>query len=158
MPINTRKDMKNMFCKKCGKEIDGNMRFCPYCQEPTTNVQVNAPEQKTAQLRCLPSFILGLIGSIFGILGGVCTTMCTIGKSSNDAFLLIVGGSVIALIGACLCLNKAKLGSVLEVIGTLMIIFRAFSHGAEFMTVFAIVFLVLASLIGVVYSFFIKSK
>lgn len=147
-----------MFCKKCGQEIEGGVQFCPNCGNPSSESQ-ELTLKKEEKLRCLPSFILGLIGSLFGMFGGICTTMCSFGSSSNNAFFLIVGGSLIGLIGACLCLNKAKLGSILETAGALMIIYRAyFKGGSDFMTVIALVLLLLGGIVGLVYAFLIKRK
>ena len=83
--------------------------------------------------------------------------MCSV-FDSNSAFIMIVGGSVIGLIGACMCLTKAKIGTILEMVGVLLIIIRAYSSGAEFLTVVAMVFLVLAVLIGLGHTFLSKRK
>lgn len=147
-----------MFCNNCGKEIKEETQFCPYCGASlATKEVVNDYPAVKGKSVCLPSFILGLIGSLFGIFGGICTTMCSV-FSSNSAFIWIVGGSLVGLVGACLCLSKSKLGSVLELIGALMIIVRAYGGGADFMTVIALIFLLFGGLIGVVYSFIIKKK
>lgn len=154
-----------MFCKSCGKQLADHVRFCPYCGDAVVaaqtpaHVPAPAPEKaKANELRCLPSFILGVTGSTFGMLGGICTTMCSFG-SGGSAFFFIFGGSIIGLIGACLCFKKAKIGSLLELLGALMIIYRAFfDGGSEFMSVFALILLLFGGLIGVVYSFLIKRK
>ena len=66
---------------------------------------------------------------------------------------------MVGLIGACLCFKKAKIGSILELIGSFMIIYRAyFDGGSDFMSVIALVLLLFGGLIGVVYSFIIKRK
>ena len=144
-----------MFCKKFGGEIQEGTVFCPGCGQPVVEKQ-ETPHNKS---RCLPSFILGLIGSIFGLFGGICTTMCSFGSSSNNAFLFIFGGSLVGLIGACLCLNKAKIGAILEIVAALMIIYRAyFKGGSDFMTVIALLFLLFGGIIGLVYTFLIKRK
>ncbi len=151
-----------MFCEKCGKEmINGR---CPFCGNiagaPSANQQT-APANPD-EVRSLPAFILGLIGAIFGMLGGICTTMCGgIVSSSfgNTAFIFIFGGSVAALIGACLCLKKAKLGSIVMSIGTVLVIWRAwFGGGAEFMTVIGSVLMLTGCIIGLVSAFAIKRK
>ena len=146
------------FCQKCGKEIVDNCVLCPHC-----GAEQSSSEKSTEQLpveekdKCLPSFIIGLIGSIFGMFGGLCTTMCSCGSSSNSAFLLIFLGSVVGMIGTCLCLKKAKTGALLQLLGALMMIVRAFSEGAELLTVFGLVLLLLAGIIGVTCSF-LKSR
>lgn len=109
--------------------------------------------------RCLPAFIIGLIGSIFGMFGGLCVTMCDWRTGGNAPFLLIFGGSVVGLIGACLCMSKAKTGSILELIGGVMIIICAYGiTGADVMSVFAMVLLLIGGLIGIIDSFIVKHK
>lgn len=138
-----------MKCTHCGHESSENTTNCTQCGKPFNN---------STEQRCLPSFILGVVGSLFGILGGICTTMCSV-VGSNNAFFLIVGGSLIGLIGACLCMKKAKIGSILEIVGALMIIYRAyFKGGSDFLTVIALLFLLFGGLIGLVYAFIIKRK
>ena len=105
--------------------------------------------------KCLASFIIGLIGSIFGILGGLCTTMCSCG-GAGSAFILIFFGSIIGMIGTTLCLSKAKLGCILQIVAALMIIIQAYTKGAEFMSIFAWILLMVAGIIGVVYCYFIN--
>ncbi len=146
-----------MFCEKCGKELENGK--CPVCGENSTpNAQPTVSTNKP-KLRCLPSFILGLLGSIFGLMGGICTTMCSFGSSSNSAFFFIFVGSLVGLVGACLCLSKAKIGSILETVAALMIIYRAyFGGGSDFMTVIALLLLLSGGIIGLVYSFIIKRK
>lgn len=148
-----------MFCKNCGKEIENGIEVCPNCgQSVASEIQTKTSEDKS-KLRCLPSFILGLIGSVFGLMGGICTTMCSFGSSSNNAFFFIFVGSLVGLIGACLCLNKARVGSVLETVAALMIIYRAFfKGGSDFMTVIALLLLLSGGIIGLFYSFVIKRK
>ena len=149
-----------MFCKNCGNQLNDGAQFCTNC-----GTSVNggtAPATENNSQKCLPAFILGLIGSIFGIFGGLCTTMCAGLVSSsggNSAFILIFGGAIVGLIGACLCLNKAKIGSVLELVAAIMMIICAFGiTGADFMTVIALLLLLVGGLIGAVYAFLIKRK
>ena len=39
-----------MFCKKCGREISDNAKFCPYCGQ-STNKEVYNVEEQTIELR-----------------------------------------------------------------------------------------------------------
>ena len=134
--------------------LDDTVQFCNHCGASTNE----AVESKDTKIKCLPSFILGLIGSIFGMFGGLCTTMCSV-FNSNTTFLFIFCGSVLGLIGACLCLSKARLGSILELISALLIIYCAyFKTGSDMMTVVGLVMLLFGGLIGVIYSFIIKRK
>ena len=149
-----------MYCKKCGNEIKEGEQFCEKC-EASAKEPKNASD-KMDSMKCLPAFILGLIGSVFGIFGGLCTTMCVSAVSSsrgNAAFILIFLGAIVGLIGACLCLNKPKIGSVLEIASAIMMIICAFGiSGSEFMTVIAILLLLIGGIIGAVYSFLPKRK
>lgn len=63
------------------------------------------------------------------------------------------------IIGACLCLNKAKKGAILEIISGVMIAICAYAiTGADFMSVFAMVLLLASGLIGLIDSYIIKRK
>lgn len=155
-----------MYCKKCGKEIDEGKPFCSHCGAPVseTPAVANTPAASAAPdtpaknaCRCLPSFILGLIGGLFGMFGGICTTMCSMGSAGNSAFVFIFLGALVGLIGACLCFTKAKIGSVLEAVSAILMIVRAFSHsGATFSVVIGLLFMSAAAIVGIVYSFLIK--
>ena len=160
-----------MKCKNCGFDLPDGSYVCPNCgfheKEAQPQVEFEQPNQLSKQYqkknaRCLPAFILGLIGSLFGLFGGICTTMCSSAfssKAGNSAFIMIIGGSVIGLIGACLCLNKSKIGSLLELGGALLIIIRAFSkYGADFMTVIALLSLLLGGIVGFIFAYLIPHK
>ena len=174
----SKMDDNAKFCPVCGKQVirpgdnpdgndqnscsDSNMHY-EYTGSQNSNAILRNENGKGAikqdQQRCLPAFIIGLIGSIMGMFGGLCMSMCDVATGGNAPFLLIFGGSVVGLIGACLCMSKAKIGSILELIGSVMIIICAYGiTGAEFMSVFAMVLLLVGGLIGVVDSFFIKHK
>lgn len=134
-----------MICEKCGKDITNqNARFCPNCGERL--------QQKTG---FLPSFILGLIGSIFGASGGLCMTMCSsLYSSGMSAFILILGGSIVGLVGACKCLKDVKIGSILELIAAIMIIICAYGiTGSDFSTIIGMLLLLIGGIIGLIYSF-----
>lgn len=134
-----------MHCKNCGTEIkDGDQRICPNCHQQLMN--------KIAQ-RFLPSFILGLIGSLFGIAGGFCMTMCSSLYSSGvSAFVLIFGGSVVGLIGACQCLKNVKIGAILEIIAAIMITICAYGPiGGDLATVLAMILFYISGIVGIIY-------
>lgn len=136
-----------MRCKNCGTELVGtNTELCPNC---INNANVN-----NGGIKFIPSFILGLIGSFFGISGGFCMTMCTsLYSSGMSAFLLIFGGSIVGLVGACKCLKDAKKGSILELIGAIMIIICAYGiTGSDISTVFGMLLLLIGGIIGLIYS------
>ena len=158
------------FCLKCGTELERDAQFCRKCGNPVYNnaninyrdsTQNNGKDIKkdlNVYRRCLSSFIIGLIGSIFGMFGGLCTSMCSCGSASNTAFIFIFGGSIVGMIGSCMCLNKAKIGSIFQVCAALVIAFRAYNGGADFMTVIAWLFLLIAGIIGIVKSFVIDKS
>lgn len=109
--------------------------------------------------RSLPAFIIGLIGSILGMMGGLCTSMCDFRTGGNAPFILIFGGAVVGLIGSCMCLNKAKTGSILQLVGALMMIICAYGiTGAEFMSIFGFVLLLTGGIIGLIQSYFVKPR
>ncbi len=156
-----------MFCKKCGNELPEGSKFCAKCGHSTAepenitneNSCISALKQEN---KCLPAFILGLIASIFGMFGGFCMTMCAgviSSSASNFAFFFIFCGSILGLVGACLCLKKALLGSVLQLAAALMIIIYAYGMvGAEFMTIFSMLLFLAGGIIGIVFSIIKTSK
>lgn len=167
-----------MYCKNCGKEIPEHSKYCDKCgcstdtqlnNLNTEHKQTDISEEK-AKNKCLPAFILGLIASIFGMLGGYCMTICTgacagavssfgpisssASSASTFAFIFIFCGSIVGLIGACLCLNKVLTGSILQIVAALMIIIYAYGMvGAEFMTILSMLLFLAGGIIGIVYWF-----
>ncbi len=151
-----------MYCKNCGSFVADNIEICPQCgfrqqapqQAPQPTAYQTANPQKPDR-RFLPSFILGLMAAIFGIPGGLCVTMCTSFGADGGvaAFILIFGGSIVGLIGACKCLSDAKVGSIIQLVAAAMIIICAFGiTGGEIGTVLALVLFLVSGLIGLVYS------
>ena len=129
-------------------------------ENKNTQIQESTENGAVKRNRCLPSFIRGLVASLFGIMGGLCTTMCDSLISNGVApFILIVGGSVVGLVGACLCMNKAKIGSILQFVAAIMIIICAYGvTGAEFMTIFAMILFIVSGIVGVVFAFVVNRK
>lgn len=135
-----------MYCKKCGNTIlDESGELCTNCKRELSN-------NKTSKF--LPSFILGLIGAVFGISGGLCMTMCTsLYSSGMSAFILILGGSIVGLVGACKCLNNVKSGSILELIAAVMIIICAYGiTGSDMSTIVAMLMFLIGGIIGLIYA------
>ena len=81
-------------------------------------------------------------------------TMCTSLYSSGVApFILILGGSVLGLVGACKCLKNARKGSLMQLIAAVMIIICAYGiTGADISTIIAMVLFVISGVIGMIYS------
>lgn len=162
------------FCLKCGKELESGARFCNNCGASvyknvstaySNSTQNNGEDPKkdlsgyiNSNRRCLSAFIIGLIGSIFGMFGGLCTTMCSCGSASNTAFLLIFCGSIAGMIGSCMCLNKARTGSIMQVCAALVIAFRVYNGGAEIMSILSWILLLIAGIIGIIKSFVIDKS
>lgn len=150
-------------CSICNSTLKPDEKFCKNCgasrpstpppqtfQMPTGSSDSSATNTTTSNSfkqfirtpsRSLPAFILGLVASVFGILGGFCTTLCSSLFSSGAApFILILGGSIVGLIGACQCLKKALKGSALQLIAAIMIGICAYGlTGADFMSMLALV-------------------
>lgn len=143
-----------MYCRFCGKETPNGGNICPECANQPAN------NNGSKEIKFLPSFILGLMGSIFSFLGGFCTTICaSFVSSSTLAFILIIGGSIVGLIGSCKCLKNAKVGSILEILAAIMIIVYAYGiWGSDLMTVIGMLMLLIGGIIGLVYSVVISKK
>ncbi|MBE6708552.1 MAG: zinc-ribbon domain-containing protein [Ruminococcaceae bacterium] len=146
------------FCTNCGKQLSDGEAFCSGCGKPVQStaqspVQANRMQTQTNPAKaesCVPAFVLGLIGAIFGLFGGMCVAACnSIGGNEGAALFLIVGGSIVGLIGACMCFKRAKLGSVVELIGAVMMAICIFGvTGADFMSIIGMIMLAIGGLIG----------
>lgn len=151
---------ENKYCSNCGAEMINGEKYCSNCgAEVKINGCSEFAEKNTKKIKFLPSFIIGLIGSIFGIFGGMCMTMCAAFYSSSaEALIFILGGSVVGMVGACTCLKDTKKGSILELIGAVMIIICAFGiTGAEFQTILALILLLISGIMGLLYAIY-KSR
>lgn len=81
--------------------------------------------------KSIPAFVFGLVGGIIGILGGLCDSACAavdsaVTTGSADAgyipMILVVGGSILGLVGGCLCFKKAGTGAIMEIIAAIMMV------------------------------------
>lgn len=147
-----------MYCEKCGKEIPTeNGNICPNC-----NTNNNVPNTSCSNNKSfMPCFILGLIAGIFGILGGLCITMCygvgsftqTGNFLSGMAALFILGGSILGLVGACQSLKKLKIGAAMQLIAGILIMICVLGFtGADFMTLLAMILFIVSGIFGLFHS------
>lgn len=159
----TKVRQNNSFCPKCGMQLQPGQNFCSHCNGQTDySVNSNFAENTTQSVRAkkkskgyTPAFVLGLIGSIFGLFGGICTTACY-GFGGNDTvpMIMLIGGSLIGMIGACIGFKIAKAGAVLEITGTLLMAICAFTiTGADIMTIVAIAMMGISGIIALIMSF-----
>lgn len=145
-----------MNCYNCGNEVDEKKIYCPKCG---VKLKKRSSEDEGKIEKCLPAFIVGLLGSIFGMLGGLCVSMCDMSTGGNAPFVLIFGGSIVGMIGACKCLKNVRIGAFLQLLGALMIIICAYGiTGADIMSVFGMVLLLAGGIIGLVDYYIIKKK
>ncbi|MEE1186931.1 MAG: hypothetical protein UHN02_06080 [Acutalibacteraceae bacterium] len=137
------------FCDKCGKEVMDETVVCPEC-----GATIGKKLGKTKETKCMPAFILGLIGAIFGLFGGICVTACySFGGNDGAPMFFMIGGSLIGLIGSCLCFKKAKFGSILEIVAAVMIAYCAFTvTGADITSLVGMLLLGVGGAIGLVMS------
>lgn len=141
------------FCKHCGNQLSDDVAFCNKCGNavgeatPAANNVVIINNKPSGSV---PAFVLGLIGAIFGLFGGICITACyDFGGQGGAPLLLMVGGSIVGLIGACLCFKKVKVGSALEILAAVMIaICVFFITGSDIMSLVGMILLLVGGIVG----------
>lgn len=147
-----------MRCKNCGYEINDGEKVCKNCGNKIQQSETIHNQKETT--RFLPSFILGLVASLFGISGGLCTTMCnSLYSSGISPLLLIFGGSIVGLIGACKCLSNVKIGSIIELIAAVMMIICLYGiTGGDVASVVSMLLFLVSGIIGIIYLYIVKKK
>lgn len=137
-----------MKCPHCEKELSENAVFCDNCGKMIVNV--NALTRN--RIRCVPAFVLGLMGGIFAILGSACLGACTLGLL-GDAYLIYMVAGILGIVGACKCLKNTKIGMLFEFASALLIIIVAYfmRYGAEFMTLIGMILFIAAGIVGLIY-------
>ena len=116
-----------MYCKNCGREIQRQTTFCPYCKQRTTSKtsytyvldeesehanKLDKKEKFTLSIFALASILLGLIGVGFGVVA-----MFEILPFSVFAGFSSLMGFVASLIGLRETLKLYKNGLVISYIG-----------------------------------------
>lgn len=85
-----------MYCLKCGKQVEDDVKACPFCGAPTENasqyeVDQMAKDNKTVEGLLTASMVLGIIGCVvawlFALLGymfgGASLAICLVSKSKD---------------------------------------------------------------------------
>lgn len=74
-----------MFCNNCGKQVDDNTTFCPYCGKQIGTPAAAAAQQPTPPSTPAPapaastdSNTIAIIGFIFSFFGGIIGLVCSI--------------------------------------------------------------------------------
>ena len=96
-----------MYCKKCGKEIEDNVVFCPLCgtqqrEDPKSRAKA-ASEKKEINIFCLVGLIisgLSLFLNFWGLTG--------------------TAGVVLSSVGYFDCSKKGEQGKVLAIVGIIL--------------------------------------
>jgi RNA polymerase subunit RPABC4/transcription elongation factor Spt4 len=116
-----------MYCKNCGRELQRQTTFCPYCKQRTTSKtsytyvldeesehanKLNKKEKFSFSIFAFASIILGLIGVGFGIVG-----MFQVLPFTIFAGLASLMGFVASLIGLREALRLYKRGLTVSYIG-----------------------------------------
>lgn len=79
--------------------------------------------------KSIPGAVLGIIGSVFAIIGGLGLALCAevVAKATGGAvnytwaaYVLGLGSGIVGLIGAILDFNKPVIGGVLQLIAVVM--------------------------------------
>lgn len=110
-----------MYCERCGKEIEDNIRFCPHCGTSTMkgvhNESVSKVEtRQNKNNRDVIAFVLGIITLALGVLPTYFTVIF--------AFALIATGIISICFGAFEFKKSifAKLGMIFGIIGLVVVI------------------------------------
>lgn len=135
-----------MKCPHCEKELGENALFCDNCGKKIVNVP------NISGIRCVPAFVLGLIGGIFAILGSACISACSLGLAS-DVYLIHMVAGIVGIVGACKCLKNTKIGMLFEFASALLIIIIAYfaKYGADFMTLIGMFLFIASGIVGFIY-------
>ena len=105
--------------------------------------------------RSMPAFLIGLIAGVLGLFGGLCVAACySFGGDGSLPLIMLVGGSVVGLIGACIALRNARRGALMELAAALMMAVCVFGFtGSGFMTLVSMILFAVGGLVGLLTSF-----
>lgn len=105
--------------------------------------------------RSIPAFVVGLIAGIFGLFGGLCVAACySVGGQGGLPLIMLVGGSIVGLIGACIAMKDARKGSLMELAAAVMMAICVFgSTGGGFMILASMILFAVGGLVGLLSSF-----
>lgn len=115
------------------------------------------------KIKSIPGAILGIIGAVFGVIGALGYVLfadfaAAISQNTElftfASYVLGLGGSLVALVGGIICLNKAVLGGIVQGAGFVMTLVMCFIMGFGWATILALV--LIAG--GIVCSFFVQKQ
>lgn len=120
------------FCVSCGTENDDNATFCIKCgynfdgKSETSTKEITANEtSRTLEL------VLGIIGAIFGLLGGVFAIMLS---HLEEAEIFALGisallASIVGIVGSVYVKNNAKTGGIILIISAIWLLISISAYG-----------------------------
>lgn len=120
------------FCVSCGTENDDNATFCIKCgynfdgKSETSTKEITANEtSRTLEL------VLGIIGAIFGLLGGVFAIMLS-SFGGTEIFALGMSAllaSIVGIVGSVYVKNNAKTGGIILIISAIWLLISISAYG-----------------------------
>ncbi|MBQ3202051.1 MAG: zinc ribbon domain-containing protein [Clostridia bacterium] len=139
-----------MFCKHCGQKLEENAVFCGACGKRQDVTIIDSQPNQSANAGSVAAFVVGLIAAIFGLFGGLCVSACYgVGGQDGTPLLMLVGGSMLGLVGACVSLKNARPGALMELGAAVVMAICAFGiTGADFMSLVAIALFLVGGLVG----------
>jgi len=110
-----------MICKKCGKEIDEGLSYCPFCGEEIKKEEEPANFYQEGQPAKKPAKCWGVFAKVSKILGIVTIACCLIPLANIVSLETGVAGIVFAILGKKAGTEEAnsqkRVGLVLSIVG-----------------------------------------
>lgn len=98
--------------------------------------------------------VLGIIGGILGILEGSCLALCgaAVEELGGGATWTIAGwcallGAIVGLVGGC-CAKSQKWGSLVELVGGIVVAVALFLYGINLMVIASAALLIIGGAVG----------